>query len=133
MSDKKIKLLIVDDEKDICRFIKLLFRKKKFLVYSALSGAQALRIFKKTKPDIALIDIHLKKGIDGLEVLKQIRKFIPTCRCVMVTWDKTQEKMKQAKRLGAVSYLTKPLTTTQLIKVVEQVTRNIRKRGKSNG
>jgi len=129
MSGKKMKLLIVDDEKDICRFVKLLFRKKGFLVYSALSGRQALRIVKKIKPDIALLDIHFKKDLDGIEVLSRIREFMPDCRCVMVTWDKAQAKMKEAKALGAVSYLTKPLTTSQLLKVVDSVVKDSRKRG----
>jgi DNA-binding NtrC family response regulator len=129
MSRKKMKLLIVDDEKDICNFVRLLFRKKGFLVYSTLSGGQALRVVKKIKPDIALLDIYFKKGIDGIEVLRQIKELMPDCRCVMVTWDKAQAKMKEAKRLGAVSYLTKPLTTSQLLKVVERVSKSIGKRG----
>lgn len=129
MLTKKMKLLIVDDEKDICSFVKLLFRKKNFLVYSALSGSQALKIAKKVKPHITLIDIHLKRGIDGIGVLRQIREFMPDCRCAMVTWDKAQAKMKEAKALGAVSYLTKPLTTKQLFKVVDSVVKDIRKRG----
>jgi DNA-binding NtrC family response regulator len=120
MSAKIIKLLVVDDEKDICNFVKLLFRKKGFLVYSALSGAQALRAIKKIKPDIALLDIHLKRGIDGIGVLKQAKALHPDCQYIMVTWDKTQTKMKEAKRLGAASYLTKPLTTIQLLKVVNR-------------
>lgn len=133
MSSKKMKLLIVDDEKDICNFVRLLFRKKGFLVYSTLSGGQALRVVKKIKPDIALLDIYFKKGIDGIEVLRQIKELMPDCRCVMVTWDKTQAKMKEAKNLGAVAYLTKPLTTNQLLKVVNRVVRDIRKRGAANG
>lgn len=133
MTGKKIKLLIVDDEKEICGFVKLLFRKKGFMVYSALSSRQALQIAKKAQPDIMLLDIHLKGENDGLEVLRQIRDLVPNCRCVMVTWDNAQSKMKEASRLGAVSYLTKPLTSTQLLKVVNQVSKNIRKRGKVNG
>lgn len=129
MPDKKIKLLILDDEKDICNFVKFLFRKEGFLVYGALSGRKALEVAKKVKPDIALLDIHLKTGIDGIEVLRRIREFLPSCRCVVVTWDKTQVKMKEAKLFGAVSYLTKPLTTSQLLKVVKKVARNIGKRG----
>ena len=128
MADRKMKLLIVDDEKDICSFVKLLFRKKGFLVYGATSGKQAISIAKRIKPDIVLVDIHLKKGIDGLEVLRQIRKFMPKCRCVMVTWDKAQGKMKEAKRLGAVSYLTKPLTTKQLAMVVSRIVTDIKRK-----
>ena len=130
MAGKKIKLLVVDDEKDICNFVKLLFKKQGFLVYSALSGIQAVRLAKKVKPQVALLDVHLKTGITGLEVLKQLRESLPSCRCVMVTWDKAQEKIKEAKALGAVSYLTKPLTTNQLIKVVERVTKNIERENK---
>src|SRR3989338_10038548 len=110
MSQAKIKLLIVDDEKDICNFVKLLFRKKKLSVYSALSGNQAVRLAKKIKPDIALLDIHLKKGMNGIEVLQKLKELMPACRCVIVTWDEAQEKIKQARALGAAGYLTKPLT-----------------------
>ncbi len=130
MAGKKIKLLVVDDEKDICNFVKLLFKKEGFLVYSALSGVKAVQLAKKVKPQVALLDVHLKTGITGLEVLKQLRESLPSCRCVMVTWDKAQEKIKEAKALGAVSYLTKPLTTNQLIKVVERVTKNIERENK---
>jgi len=130
MADKKLKILVVDDEKDICAFVKLLFRKEGFLTYSALSGAQAVRLAKKIKPDVALLDIHLKRGITGLDVLKQIRKAVPACRCVMVTWDKAQEKMKEARLMGAADYLTKPLTTAQLLKVVNRISKTIGRRTK---
>ena len=129
MLKKKIKLLVLDDEKDICNFIKLWLKKKGFSVYTSLTGIGALKIARKLKPNIALLDIHLKKGIDGIGALRQIRKIIPSCRNVMITWDKTQEKVKVAKRLGAVSYLTKPLTVNQLYRVVNQIAKNIRKRG----
>jgi len=130
MSQAKIKLLIVDDEKDICNFVKLLFRKKKLSVYSALSGNQAVRLAKKIKPDIALLDIHLKKGMNGIEVLQKLKELMPACRCVIVTWDEAQEKIKQARALGAAGYLTKPLTANQLLKVVSRIAKNIGQGGK---
>jgi len=125
-----MKLLIVDDEKDICAFVKMLFRKRGFLTYSALSGIQALKVIKKIKPHIALLDIHLKKGMDGIAVLKRAVTMVPDCRYVMVTWDKAQAKIKQAKGLGIAAYLTKPLSTAQLLKVVDTVARD--SRGRSN-
>lgn len=127
MTSKKIKLLILDDEKDICKFIKLLFQKKGFSVYSALSGTQAIRIAKKNKPDIAILDIYLKKGLSGLDTLKQIRELLPSCKCVMVTWDKAQETVKEAKALGAAAYLVKPLTIDQLLKVVNRTVKRLAK------
>lgn len=131
---KKLKLLILDDEKDICRFVKLLFTKKGFSVYTALTKDSAVRIAKKVKPDIALLDIYLKKGITGLDTLKQIEKAVPSCKCVMVTWDRAEAMVKKAKELGAVSYLVKPLTIDQLLKVVNRAVKRIsssfRKRGR---
>ena len=129
MFKKKIKLLIVDDEKDICKFVKLLFRREGFLTYSALSDTAAVRISKKVKPQIALLDIYLKRGKSGLDTLKQIHKILPSCRCIVVTWDKAKDKIKEAKALGAVSYLTKPLTIDQLFRVVNRVVKDIRRRG----
>ncbi len=131
MSKKKPKLLIVDDERDICNFVKMLFTKRGFTVDSALTGTSAVKLAKKISPDIALIDIHLKKGIDGLDVLKQINTSVPGCRCIMVTWDSAEDKKRQAKSLNAVAYLTKPLTVRELYSVVSrQAKTSGRKRGK---
>lgn len=121
MLKKKIKILVLDDEKDICKFVKLLFEKKGFLVYTALSGAAAIRIARRVKPQIALLDIYLKRGLSGLDTLKKIRKALPACKCVMVTWDKAQDKVKEAKEMGAAAYLVKPLTIEQLLKGVNRI------------
>ncbi len=129
MINKKIKLLIVDDEKEICKFVKLLFAKEGFLTYSALSSAEAIRVAKKVHPQIALLDIYLKRGKTGLDTLRQIKKTAPFCKCIMVTWDKNESLIKEAKAEGAVSYLTKPLTTEQLLKVVKRVAKSIERRG----
>lgn len=130
MAMHKKKLLIVDDEKNICDFVKMLFRKKGFAVYSALSGREAIKITKRIKPDIALIDVHLKKGIDGFEVLRQMMESTSKCQSIMVTWDGAQEKIKAAEKIGAVAYLTKPLTTNELCKTVNRFAKvSHRKRG----
>ena len=129
MPVRRIKLLMVDDEKDICNFVKILFKKKNYMVEAALTGAKALAVAKKKKPDIALIDIHLAGAINGLEVLRRLQERVPQTACVMVTWDKDAAKVKEAKRLGAVGYLTKPLTATELLKAVDALSKRMRKRG----
>ena len=128
MINKKIKLLVVDDEKEICKFVKLLFKKEGFLTYSALSSLEAIRIAKKVQPQIALLDIYLSRGKSGLDTLRQIKNIAPSCNCIMVTWDKAEGKIKEAKAEGAVAYLTKPLTVVQLLKVVNRVGKNIRRK-----
>lgn len=129
MINKKIKLLVVDDEKEICKFVKLLFKQEGFLTYSALSSTEAIRIAKKVQPQIALLDIYFKRGKSGLDTLKQIRQVAPSCKCIMVTWDKAASMIKEAKAEGAVTYLAKPLTTDHLLKVVNRVVKNIRRKG----
>ncbi|RKY31376.1 MAG: hypothetical protein DRP74_05060 [Candidatus Omnitrophota bacterium] len=130
MLKKKLKVLILDDEKDICEFVRLLFRKKGYLVYKAFSGNKAVSLAKKVKPDIALLDIYLKRGVSGIDVLSRIKGVAPLCQCVMVTWDSAKEKIKEARKSGSVAYLTKPLTIEQLFKVVNRIAKNIAKRGK---
>jgi len=124
---KKLKLLIVDDEKDICKFVKMVFKNKGFLVYNALTGRNAVKIAKKVKPDIVLMDLYLRKGIDGIQALCQISKISPKTKCIMVTWEKAKGKIMEAKKLGAVSYLTKPLTVKDLIKAVSKLLKGLKK------
>jgi len=134
MVSKKIKLLIVDDEKDICRFLGVLFRKRGFTVYTALSGKEAIKIARKAKPDIALLDIYLKKGMNGFQALRKIRELLPQCRCAMITWDKAEERIREARHIGAVAYLTKPLTINELSKWVNRLVKQLKKKGgKLNG
>lgn len=129
MAKKKIKLLIVDDEKDICKFLKIIFKKRGFSVYSALSGKEAIRIAKKVKPNIALLDIYLKKGLNGFQTLKKIRESLPECRCAMITWDKAKERIREARHIGAVAYLTKPLTIKELSKWMNRLVRRLKRKG----
>ena len=129
MISKKIKLLVVDDEKDICKFLSLLFKKRGFSVYTALSGKEAIRIARKVKPNIALLDIYLKRGIDGFHTLRKIKEFLPDCHCAMVTWDKAKEKIKEARHYGAVAYLAKPLTISELSHWVNRLVKRLKKKG----
>ncbi|MBI5145162.1 MAG: response regulator [Candidatus Omnitrophica bacterium] len=122
---KKIKLLIVDDEKDICWFEKLFFQRHNFKIYTAQTGSKAITSAKKVKPDLALIDIHMKEGAGGIQILQNLRKTHPKCKCIIVTWDK--EKALEAKRLGAVDFVLKPAELKDLEKSVNRVAKTLKK------
>lgn len=126
MFKKKIKLLIVDDEKDICDFEKSYLEKRNFDVSTAQTGAKAIALTKRVKPDIALIDIHMSKGIGGMEILQKLLKVRPQCRCIMATWDK--EKALEAKKLGAVDVLIKPGEIEDLENTVNRVVKKLAKK-----
>ncbi|MFA4889187.1 MAG: response regulator [Candidatus Omnitrophota bacterium] len=125
MPKEKIKLLMVDDELEICDFVKIIFKKKNFSVFCATSGVKAVSLAKKIKPQICLLDIHMEKGINGIEALRRIKGILPDCLCIMVTWDSDKVKMEEAKSIGAVTYLTKPLTVTQLVKTVMKLSKRL--------
>jgi len=118
---RKIRLLIVDDEKDIVDFEKAYFEKKGFEVLRANTGTAGISIAKSKKPDVAIIDIHFSKGKNGLEALQELRKLEPKCKCIMVTWDK--EKAVRAKELGAVDFVIKPNEIKDLENAVKKAAR----------
>lgn len=116
------KILVVDDETDICDFVKTFFKERGFQVFTALNSEEALLITKRDKPDLVLLDIKMK-GMDGLAVLKHIRELDKTIKIIMVTALEDQEKIHEAYKLGAIDYITKPLALDYL---EEAVGRNLR-------
>lgn len=72
-SSKNVKILIVEDDKDICEMYAITFMKKGFTVYTAFDGRGALTKYQNKKPDIVLLDIMMP-NVDGFQVLKEIRK-----------------------------------------------------------
>ncbi len=113
------KLLVVDDEHDVCDFVKNFFSERGYAVQTAANGDEALSIVKNDKPDLVLLDIKMN-GMDGIAVLKHIKGIDKNIRVVMVSAVEDQEKMDEARRLGACEYITKPLVLDNLEQVVEK-------------
>ena len=111
------KLLVVDDENDICDFVKSFFKDRGFNVFTALNGEEALTMAKKERPDLVLLDIKMK-GMDGLAVLKHIKELDRSIKVIMVTALEDQDKVHEAYKLGACDYITKPLILDYLEQAV---------------
>lgn len=107
------KLLVVDDESEICDFLRGFFQERGYDVRTAQSGDEALQEIERDKPDVMLLDIKMP-GKDGLEVLREVKRRKPDVRVIMVTALETSEKIEQAMRLGADNYITKPLSLDYL-------------------
>ncbi|MDD5136088.1 MAG: response regulator [Candidatus Omnitrophica bacterium] len=112
------KILVVDDERDICDFMQSFFIERGYSVLTALSGEDALTLIKNEKPDLILLDIKMK-GMDGIAALKHIKDIDRKIKVVMVTALEDQERMDEACRLGACEYITKPLVLDHLERAVE--------------
>ena len=113
------KLLVVDDEAEICEFLKSFFEDKQYEVKTALSGDEAMMTVKSFEPHIVLLDVQMP-GTDGLQTLKWIKNRHPEIKVIMVTAIETQEKIEKALHYGADNYITKPLSLEYLEKDVQE-------------
>ena len=112
------RLLVVDDESEICDFLKSFFEERDFDVSTATSGEKAMTAVESGHPQVVLLDIHMP-GTDGLHVLRRIKEKFPEVKVIMVTAIETRDKIEEAMRLGADNYITKPLSLEYLEKDVQ--------------
>lgn len=119
MTDKS-KILLVDDEPGMQRYIKTLLELEDHVVETASTGEQALELVQKgLQPNLVLLDL-LMPGFDGLETLEGLRKLQPAVKVVMLSCVNDTKKVVQAMRLGAVDYITKPFQKAELDAVIDQ-------------
>lgn len=108
-----VKILVVDDDKDTCKYLKEFFEQRKCVVLTANSGSEGISIVKKEDPGIVLLDIRME-GMDGLEVLKEIKRYDSTIKVIMITAASDEETREKAQELGADYFIKKPLNTMYL-------------------
>src|SRR6266700_2145864 len=119
MTDKA-KILLVDDEPGMLRYIRTLLEVDDHNVQTASTGEEALDLVQKgLVPNLVLLDL-LMPGIDGLETLESLRKLQPTAKVVMLSCVNDTKKVVQAIRLGATDYITKPFQKAELDAVIDQ-------------
>lgn len=105
-------VLIIDDELQIRRLLRLYLEKNDYLVFEADSGAEGLRQFAGVKPEIVLLDLGLP-DMDGRDVLKAIREWGATPVIILSVRD-TETEIMELLDSGADDYLTKPFGTGEL-------------------
>jgi two-component system response regulator AtoC len=99
--------LIIDDEELTLHTISRSLRQEGFEVFTAASGEQGLKLFHDEEPDLILLDIVLP-GIDGVEVLRQVKQANPRAIVIMMSAYHLVERAVEAMKLGAFDYLVKP-------------------------
>jgi DNA-binding NtrC family response regulator len=115
---KAAKILLVDDEPGMLRYIRTLLEVEEYKVETATTGEEALLAIEKgLVPDLVLLDV-LMPGIDGLETLEKLRQARPNIKVVMLSCVSDTRKVVQAMKLGAQDYLTKPFQKAELDKVI---------------
>src|SRR6266498_3363416 len=99
------KILVVDDEKDICMALNIILTKEGYTVKEADNGEQALERIKQENFDIIMTDIKMEK-MDGFQVLKQAQQISPESSVIMMTAYASVVSAVEAMRAGAVDYIT---------------------------
>jgi DNA-binding response OmpR family regulator len=112
-----VRILVVDDEPDFVELIREFVVRKGYHPIVAYDGREALQKVKEERPHIVLLDIRMP-GMDGLEVLKQIREADQEVGVIMLTGVLDREIGSQSLRGGAFDYLVKPIDLQYLDRVL---------------
>ena len=120
-----MRLLVVDDEPDVVESVRLGFtlQWREVDVLEASDGDTALDVVEQEHPDIVLLDVGLP-GMDGFEVLRQIREFSDVPVLMLTARDDAMDKVKGLE-LGADDYVTKPFNHLELMARVKAVLRRL--------
>lgn len=118
---QKEKILVVDDEKNICDLLRMYLEKEGYSVVMAHNGVDAVSMFNSENPDLVLLDIMLPQ-LDGWQVCREIRKTSEKPIIMLTAKDEVFDKVLGLE-LGADDYVTKPFDTKEIIARIKAVLR----------
>jgi DNA-binding NtrC family response regulator len=114
---KEIKILLVDDEEDFVRALSERIRMRDLGSEIALNGEEALKLVETEVPDVMVLDLKMP-GIDGMEVLRRVKKAYPGVQVIILTGHGSEKDEKDSYRLGAFKYLQKPVDIDKLVQYI---------------
>ena len=115
-----LKILIVDDEENMLEMLKKFFLINDYECKTATNGLEALDILKKDQIDIVITDMKMPK-MDGMELLKTIRKKYENISAVIMTGFAEEYTNTEALNLGAEGYITKPFRNKELLLILDRI------------
>jgi DNA-binding NtrC family response regulator len=127
--EMKPTILVVDDEKEICDLFDEALTQEGYEVVTATDGVEALSLGRQSRLDVALLDIKMP-GMDGIEVLQKLREVKKDVEVIVLTGYGTLKTAKEAMRLGAYDYLTKPFDLRLVKEIIREALEG--KRGDSS-
>jgi len=120
----KTKVLLVEDEESIRKFVKINLEREGYIIFEAGSGEEGIDIARSEKPDIVVLDIMLP-GIDGFEVCKALRGEFPSLGIIMLTAKAEDYDKIMGLQYGTDDYLTKPFNPTELTLRIKSIERRL--------
>lgn len=113
------KILIIDDDKDLCFVLKRFLSKHGFEVLEAITGRAALEILDTVEPDLILCDFRLE-DMSGSSILKKIKEKIPSVPVIIITGYSNIKTAVEVMKLGAMDYVTKPLLPDEILLTIKK-------------
>lgn len=113
------RILIADDEKNMRWALEKALSKEGYIIITASDGKSALEMYKEHEPDLVLLDIRMPE-MDGIDVLREIRKINDSTQVVIMTAHGTLENAVEALRLGAIDYVTKPFDIEEVKLIISK-------------
>ena len=116
-----MKLLIVDDEVDLCSLLEEHFKEHfNGEIFTATTPGEALRLLEELQPEGMLLDLNLRSRLNGFDILARAAEISPATKVIMVTGSNDFESVAKAMTLGAVDYITKPYSVEYLEETVDK-------------
>lgn len=112
-------VLLVDDEKGFVNVLSNRLAKRSIRPTKAFSGTEAIQILRKHDFDVVVLDLKME-DMDGLEVLKIIKKMVPDLPVLVLTGHGSEDAARDGVSLGAFDYLSKPCELSELIEKINQ-------------
>jgi len=109
------RVLIVDDETDFLETIVNRLLKRKIDATGVPCGEAALALMKEKNFDVVLLDIKMPGGMDGIEILREIKKIQPSTEVILLTGHASIETSIEGMKSGAFDYLIKPVKFAELL------------------
>ena len=118
------KILLVEDEDSIRKFVKINLEREHYKVFEAASGEEGLEVARREKPEIVVLDIMLP-GIDGFEVCRVLRNEFPELGIIMLSAKSEDLDKIMGLQYGSDDYLTKPFNPTELSLRIKSLERRL--------
>jgi CheY-like chemotaxis protein/cytidylate kinase len=113
------RVLLVDDERELVQTLSERLQLRDMGSAVAYDGASALKIVKEDEPEVMIIDLKMQ-GINGLEVLREVKQIRPEIEVIILTGHGSPADEEQCRRLGAFGYLQKPVDIEALSEMIKQ-------------
>lgn len=121
---RKIKILVLDDEPIVTKRLKPILERKGYYVETFVSSLDALSRFRELPFDLVITDLKMD-GIDGMELLSEVKRMNPQTEVIVITGFATMQTAKESFRKGVIDFIAKPFTFKELQAAIDKATNKI--------